>query len=125
MNQELLVGILALGVPLFAVGYLMLRRSRGVLRMYIAMLLIGLGYLTATGALTDIGRTLMGAEGEVIPASAPAATPPPAAPPTPAAAPETPAPAPEATPPAAEPAPAPEATPPPATETAPAPAPAP
>lgn len=116
MNQELLVGVLALGVPLFAVGYLMLRRNRGVLRMYLAMLLIGLGYLTATGALTDIGRTLMGEEGEVVPATAPAATP------APAAAPEAPAPAPEATPPATEPSPAPEATPP-AGEPAPAPAP--
>lgn len=119
MNEELLVGLLALGAPLFAVGYLMLRRNRGVFRMYVAMLLIGLGYLTATGALTDIGRTLMGAEGEVMPVEAPVpapAEPAPAAQPTP--------PAPEATPPPA--APAPEATPPPpATETAPAPAPAP
>ena len=71
MNEELLVGVLALGAPLFAVGYLMLRRNRGVFRMYLAMLLIGLGYLTATGALTDIGRTLMGAEGEVMPVEAP------------------------------------------------------
>lgn len=115
MNQELLVGVLALGVPLFAVGYLMLRRNRGVFRMYLAMLLIGLGYLTATGALTDIGRTLMGAEGEVMPVEAPAHTPaieapaatPPAAVPEAAPPAETPPADIPATPPASEPAPAP------------------
>lgn len=122
MNQELLVGVLALGVPLMALGYFMLRRNRGVFRMYLAMILIGLGYLTATGALSDIGRTLMGSEGEVMPAESPA--------PAPAA--ETPSPAPAATPEPApvEPAPAepaspPADVPPPASEPAPAPTPAP
>lgn len=121
MNEEILVGVLALGVPLFAVGYFVLRKNPGVFRMFAAMLLIGLGYLTATGALTDIGRKIMGAEGEVMPAAAPVT------------ATETPAPAAEAEPPATEPepeeaapadeAPAPEA--PTANETAPATAPAP
>lgn len=121
MKQELLVGLLALGVPLLALGYLMLRRNRGVFRMYLAMILIGLGYLTATGALTDIGRTLMGAEGEVMPVQSPAPAP---AAETPAPAAETPAPAP-AEPAPAEPASPPAETPPPASEPAPAPAPAP
>ena len=34
--------------------------------------LIGLGYLTATGALSDIGHKIMGAEGEVMPVESPA-----------------------------------------------------
>lgn len=128
MNEALLVGVLALGVPLFGIGYFLLRGNRGIFGMFAAMLLIGLGYLTATGALTDIGHKILGAEGQLMPVSAPA--------PVPAA--ETPAPAADATEPAAapepdavpaedEPAPAedmpaPEA---PANEPAPAPAPAP
>lgn len=115
MNQELFVGALALGVPLFALGYLMLRRNRGVLRMYIAMLLIGLGYLTATGALSDIGNKLMGVGGEVnptestVPAPAPVVTPPApdATPPADVETPPASEPAPETSAPASEPAPAP------------------
>ncbi len=72
MNEALLVGLLALGVPLFGVGYFMLRKNPGVFRMFVAMLLIGLGYLTATGALSDIGHKIMGAEGEVMPVESPA-----------------------------------------------------
>lgn len=87
MNQELIVGLVALGIPLFGVGYLMLRKNAGIFRMYLAMLLIGLGYLTATGAMNDIGRQVMGIDGmpampaAEAPASAPAA---PASPATPA-----------------------------------------
>lgn len=111
MNQELFVGLLALGVPLFALGYFMLRRTRGVFRMYLAMLLIGLGYLTATGALNDIGAKLIGVGSEAVPVEAvvpaptpvPDATPPAEAPPPAEAAP----PATEAAPPAGETAPAP------------------
>lgn len=120
MNPELLVGVLALGVPLLALGYLMLRRNRGVFRMYLAMILIGLGYLTATGALNDIGRTLMGSEGEVMPVQSPAPAPAaesPAPPPTPEPAPAEPTPVEPPSPPAE--------APPPASEPAPAPAPAP
>ncbi|MBK9079022.1 MAG: hypothetical protein IPL91_07740 [Hyphomicrobium sp.] len=98
MNQDMIVGLLALGVPLFAVGYLMLRQNVGVFRMFVAMLLIGLGYLTATGAISDIGRKLMGSDAVVVPVEAPAANTAPAAD-APAA--ETPAPAAET--PAAEP----------------------
>ncbi|NOT71820.1 MAG: hypothetical protein HOP09_11255 [Hyphomicrobium sp.] len=86
MNQELIAGLVALGVPLFAVGYLMLRRNAGVFRMFVAMLLIGLGYLTATGAMNDIGRKVMGTYGlpplPPVPAAAPAAPAPAAAPAT-------------------------------------------
>lgn len=135
MNEALLVGVLALGVPLFAVGYFLLRGNRGIFGMFAAMLLIGLGYLTSTGALTDIGHKILGAEGEVMPVAAPAPaadTPAPAADAAaPAAAPEAaaepdaagePEPMAEPEPAPAEDTPAPEA---PAGEAAPAPSPAP
>ena len=72
MNDELIVGLLVLAVPLFAVGYLMLRRQAGVFRMYIAMLLIGFGYLAMTGALNDIGRKVLQRGAVAVPAAAPA-----------------------------------------------------
>lgn len=84
MNDELIVGLLALGVPLFAVGYLMLRRQAGIFRMYVAMLLIGFGYLAMTGALNDIGRKVLQRGGVAVPA---ALAPPPAPAPAPAAVP--------------------------------------
>lgn len=72
MNENLIVGLLALGVPLLGIGYLMLRKQTSIFRMFVAMVLIGLGYLTATGALTDIGVKIMGAVHEAAPAVAPA-----------------------------------------------------
>ncbi len=92
MNQDLIVGLLATGIPLFAVGYLMLRRNAGVFRMFMAMLLIGLGYLTATGAMNDIGSKVLGTGHEMATEAVPAAAPPPATP-APAPAPAAPAPA--------------------------------
>lgn len=120
-NMHLIVGLLALAIPFFAAGFLMLRRQPAIFRMYAVMLLVGLGYLTATGAISDIGRKVLGqpslppipvptvkakpepaavpaaapapaAAPTTAPATAPAATPTPAAP-APAAAPATPAPA--------------------------------
>lgn len=100
MNEELIVGLLALAVPLFAVGYLMLSKQAGIFRMYMAMLLIGFGYLALTGALGDIGRKVLGRGETLAPVAAPVAKPAatPAAPPAPVAAPAAPAPAPAATP---------------------------
>lgn len=60
MSENILVGLAALGIPLLAAAYLMLRRHAAVFRMVVAMILLGLGYLTATGAISDIGATLMG-----------------------------------------------------------------
>ncbi|MBX9682731.1 MAG: hypothetical protein K2X41_02975 [Hyphomicrobium sp.] len=60
MSENILVGLAALGIPLLAAAYLMLRRHAPVFRMVVAMILLGLGYLTATGAISDIGATLMG-----------------------------------------------------------------
>ena len=113
MNNELIVGLLATGIPLFAVGYLMLRKNAGIFRMFMAMLLFALGYLTLTGAMNDIGSKVLGS-GVMTPTSEPA----------PAAAPEAVAPAPAETPAPAVPAPAPAATPAPAPPPAGTPAPA-
>lgn len=48
-------GLLALGIPMLLFGLVFLRRQGGVFWMYLAACLVGLGYLTATGAVSDIG----------------------------------------------------------------------
>ena len=69
MSSDLIVGLLAAFVPLFAVGYLMLNKKPPIFRMFVAMLLVGIGYLTATGAIEDIGKRLMGGGEIVVPAA--------------------------------------------------------
>ena len=64
MSSNLIVGLLATFIPLFAVGYLMLNKKPPIFRMFVAMLLVGVGYLTATGAIEDIGARVTGG-GEV------------------------------------------------------------
>lgn len=55
MNATILGGLL-LGVPLLLVGiYFLWRKWRTVFWMYFGALLLGLGYLATTGALSDIG----------------------------------------------------------------------
>jgi hypothetical protein len=80
VNKDLIVGLITTFVPLFAGGYLMLRKQESIFRFFIAMLLIGMGYLTATGAINDIGRTVLGKmnydhAAPTVPAAAPAAAP--------------------------------------------------
>lgn len=60
MNSDLLAGLAVTFVPLATIGYLMLRKQAGIFRMYIAMLLIGIGYLTLTGGINDIGTKVLG-----------------------------------------------------------------
>ena len=114
MNEELIVGLLALAVPMLGGGYFALRSNTGIFRMFVAMTLLALGYLTVTGALNDIGATILGKSHSAAPvekavAPAPAEKPAAAAPAAPA--PAEPAPkvevpaAPAATPPPAAPAP--------------------
>ncbi len=69
MSSDLIVGLLAAFVPLFAVGYLMLNRKPPIFRMFVAMLLVGVGYLTATGAIEDIGARVTGGGEAVAPAA--------------------------------------------------------
>ena len=68
------IGLLVLGLPALLIGGLLLQRWRPVLWMYIIALVIGLGYLTTTGAVEDIGTKAMA----YIPTSAPAPAPAPA-----------------------------------------------
>ena len=100
MMMDLVVGLLVTAVPALAVGYLMLKKQPAIFRMFIVMVLVGLGYLTMTGAIEDIGAMMQGK-----------AAPTPVAAPAPAPAAEAPkSEAPAATEPAAsEPAPAPAA----------------
>lgn len=127
--NETVIGILAIGVPALLIGGILLGRYRPVFWMFFAALVIGLGYLTTTGTVDDVGRQAIGYVGtppHATPAVAPTPEPAAAPEPTPSAAPE-PTPAPSAAPEPA-PAPAPEAAPAPAPETPatePAPAPAP
>ena len=64
----LVAGLLALGIPLLLFGLVFLRRQRPVLLMYLAASVVGLGYLTTTGAVTDIGTRLVGAAETAVPA---------------------------------------------------------
>ncbi|MGQ0672459.1 MAG: hypothetical protein ACT4N2_06205 [Hyphomicrobium sp.] len=48
-------GLLTLGLPLALLGLLFLRRTMPVLVFYFVALAVGLGYLTTTGAVEDIG----------------------------------------------------------------------
>ena len=77
MMTDLVVGLLATAVPALAVGYLMLNKQPPIFRMFIVMVLVGLGYLTATGAIEDIGAKVQG-KAAPTPVAAPATSPEPA-----------------------------------------------
>ena len=80
MNKDLIVGLIVMFVPLAVAGYLMLGKKPGIFRMFMAMLLVGLGYLTLTGAVNDIGAQILGKKDQMmmVPAPVPAAAPAPA-----------------------------------------------
>ncbi len=86
--NEVLVGWAALGIPLLVIGLVPFGRSRAVAFFYIAMLILGLGYLTTTGAVRDIGREALVYVDKIAPRDAPVAATP-AAPATPPANPIT------------------------------------
>lgn len=89
MNATILGGLI-LGVPLLLIGiYFFWRRWRTIFWMYFGALLLGLGYLTTTGALHDMGAWGEGVVYEGVekveekldtPDAAPDATPEPATP---------------------------------------------
>lgn len=111
MMTDLMMGLLVTAVPALAVGYLMLNKQPPIFRMFIVMVLVGLGYLTATGAIEDIGAKVQGKAAPTpvaAPQPAPAAEAPKAD--TPAATQAAPAPAAEETKTEAAPAPAEPAT---------------
>ena len=67
-------GWLALGIPMLLFGIVFLRRQGGVFWMYLAACLLGLGYLTTTGAVSDIGTMTLNLV-HLVSAPTPAATP--------------------------------------------------
>lgn len=83
-----LVGALAIGLPLLLLAAFLLRRQPRPIRAFaVALVLVGTGYLLATGAAADIGRLILGTPRDAAPATKPA----PAAAPAPSAAPQAPA----------------------------------
>ena len=55
-----LAGVAILGIPLIVPAWVALRRQpRPVVWFAVALVLVGLGYLMATGATDDIARNLM------------------------------------------------------------------
>lgn len=55
-----IAGAFILGVPLSLLEVVLLRKQpRAILLFSLAMLVVGLGYLAATGATADIARMLM------------------------------------------------------------------
>jgi hypothetical protein len=55
-----LAGAVILGVPLIALAWLGLRRQpRPILWFALALILVELGYLTATGATDEIARSII------------------------------------------------------------------
>lgn len=55
MIDDLVLGIIAAGVPLLIIGAIALRKLPAVLAFYVALLAVGLGYLGTTGAMKDVG----------------------------------------------------------------------
>lgn len=75
---ETQIGLLVIGVPTLLIGAILLGRYRPVFWMFVAALIIGLGYLTTTGAVEDVGKaavTYIGVLPEETPAAVPAPVP--------------------------------------------------
>lgn len=76
--SPLVAGWLAIGIPLLVFGFFFLHRHRPVMFMFFGACLLGMGYLTATGAASDIGAKLLGLRGPDARPSAPQLKPAPA-----------------------------------------------
>lgn len=56
-----IVGALVIGIPLVVLAAVLLRRQPSAIRGFaVALILVGIGYLMATGAAGDIGRSVLG-----------------------------------------------------------------
>jgi len=61
MSPEMLGGLIV-GVPALLIAYLVLwRRQRPVFFFAVALILVGVGYLVATGAAADVAHYVLGA----------------------------------------------------------------
>jgi len=69
-----IAGALILAIPLLLIAFVALHRHRAVRLFAIALILVGTGYLMATGATDDIAHMVFGAP-EPTPAPAPDAQP--------------------------------------------------
>lgn len=58
MTPAALVGAVAIAVPLLVVFWFLFRGQRAIWWFACALLVVGLGYLVATGAAHDIGQRL-------------------------------------------------------------------
>ena len=58
MTPATLIGAAAIAVPLLTVFWFLFRRQRAIWWFSCALLIVGLGYLVATGAAHDIGQRL-------------------------------------------------------------------
>lgn len=57
----MIVGALTIGLPLVLLAAVVLRRQPSAIRGFVvALVLVGTGYLMATGAAGDIGRAVLG-----------------------------------------------------------------
>lgn len=54
-----MIGTMVTLLPLLIFGFVVLRRNLPVLFFYFAMSFVGLGYLVATGAMDDIGSSVI------------------------------------------------------------------
>lgn len=55
-----LLGTAVIGLPAYVIAWLFLRKQpRAIFLFALALLLVGLGYLIATGATADIGKRAM------------------------------------------------------------------
>lgn len=54
-----IAGLVALAAPLLLAGLLFLRGRGAVFLFYLALSAVGLGYLTTTGAVDDIGGVVL------------------------------------------------------------------
>lgn len=81
-----LAGLLALAVPLLLFGLVFLGRNRAIFLFYVVLCAVGLGYLTTTGAVDDVGRIALDKAKEAT--AEKSAEPAPAAAPAPAPAPQ-------------------------------------
>lgn len=74
MIPPAILGALIVGVPAVLVAYLALFKSpRAILWFALALIAVGLGYLAATGALTDVANAVLGNEPPPVAAPSPVA----------------------------------------------------
>ena len=71
MISATLLGAVMLVVPLVILAWLFLRRRRAVYLFSVVLILVGTGYLMATGATEEIGKLVLGGDKDV---TAPAET---------------------------------------------------